>query len=129
MGARYQQMEVGVLDLATGKKIMPDMSDQEWLAYLAALNAGDVPLPAAIAEIVKPTPAEEAARINTAAQQKVLAAYPLWVQANCANGIYPVSYADKMRSDIAAVIIEANRCTDLVLAGQPATPNWPGIGV
>ena len=74
------------------------------------------------------TPAQQIVEINREAQAVILAAYPLWYQTNCANGIYPVVVADVMKAGIAAVITEANRCSDLALAGQPYTTNWPTIG-
>lgn len=54
--------------------------------------------------------------INAEAQTRILAKYPLWVQTNCANGIYSTAVSDQMKADIAAVITAANTATDAVTA-------------
>lgn len=59
--------------------------------------------------------------INSEAQTRILAKYPLWVQANCANGIYSAAVSDQMRADIAAVITAANTATDAVIAAIDET--------
>lgn len=45
MSARYQQLEVGVRDLTTGKYIKPDRSSPDWREYQEWLTAGGVVLP------------------------------------------------------------------------------------
>lgn len=67
--------------------------------------------------------------VRKSAQEVIYNVYPTWFQLNCANGIYPTSVVDKMKTDIAAVITESNRCEDLIVQGQPFTINWPTIGV
>jgi hypothetical protein len=93
----------------------------EW--YAAGGKPGSWPKP-----LDPPTPAQQIEAINREAQQIILAAYPLWYQTNCANGVYPVAVADAMKAGIASVIAESNRCSDLVLAGQPYIAVWPTIG-
>lgn len=96
-------------------------SEAAW--YAAGGKLGSWPKP-----LDPPTPAQIITEINREAQQIILAAYPLWYQANCANGVYPAAIVDAMRAGIASVIAESNRCSDLALAGQPYTAVWPTIG-
>lgn len=70
---------------------------------------------------------QDIAATRSSAQQIILAKYPLWVQVNYSNGIYPATDADVMRAAIASVIAESNRLEDAITAGTPATPNWPVI--
>lgn len=66
-------------------------------------------------------------RLRAEAARIILDKYPLWVQANYANGIYPSIDADAMKTAIASVITECNRLEDAITAGTPETPNWPTI--
>lgn len=59
---------------------------------------------------------DKISEINAQAQSIILARYPLWVQSNCANGIYPAAFATQMKADIAAVITASNTATDAVTA-------------
>lgn len=74
------------------------------------------------------------AGINAEAKNRILAAYPLEKQSSANLGIYPQAYADKMISDIAAVIAASNVACDAVdaaidVAGVDAVVvNWPVIG-
>jgi len=52
--------------------------------------------------------------IKADAQTIILASYPLWLQANVANGIYGSDVGDPMKAHIANIITESNRCEDLV---------------
>lgn len=52
--------------------------------------------------------------IRTEAQDIILKVYPLWYQSNVSNGIYPISVADKMNSDIASIIEVSNTAEDKV---------------
>ncbi len=45
MSALYQQIEVGVRNLSTGKNIVPDQSSPDWLEYQEYVTAGGVTLP------------------------------------------------------------------------------------
>lgn len=65
--------------------------------------------------------------VRAHAQSLILEKYPLWVQINYANGVYPESGVAAMAADIAAVITESNRLEDAIEAGTPATANWPVI--
>ena len=65
--------------------------------------------------------------LRAEAQRIILDRYPLWVQANYANGIYPTADADVMRAAIASVVTESNRVEDILLAGGAAFPVWPVI--
>ena len=72
----------------------------------------------------RPTPVS---RIRAEASRIILNKYPLWVQTNHANGIYPTADADVMLADIASVITESNRLEDAIESGTPAIANWPTI--
>jgi len=71
------------------------------------------------------------AKIRTEAETVILAKYPVWYQANVANGIYSESIGNTMKAGITSVIMESNRCEDLVDAAttveqiNAVTPNWP----
>jgi len=68
-----------------------------------------------------------AAPIKAHAAEIILAKYPLWVQINYANGVYPTADADVMKAAIASVIAESNRCEDIIAVGGTPTPNWPTL--
>lgn len=130
MIAEYQLLlDGGVLEIARGRRITRASDADAWAAYQAYRTAGGEVLPAD----PPPTPpplstAEQLARLRGETGAIITAAYPLWFQANCANGIYPLPVAEKMAAEIAAVIAESNRCEDLIITGQPATPVWPTCG-
>lgn len=73
------------------------------------------------------------AAIRRSAMAVIKAKYPQWYQSNVANGIYSVEIGDAMRAGIAAVIVESNRCEDLVDAAtseaavNAVTPQWPKL--
>lgn len=75
-----------------------------------------------------PSQSDQLSSIRETAKQLIFSVYPDWFQLNCANGIYPQIVIDKMKTDIAGIITESNRCEDLIIAGQLAVPNWPVIG-
>jgi len=54
------------------------------------------------------------AAIRAEAQTVILSDYPLWMQANVANGIYGSDVGDPMKAHIANVITESNTCEDAV---------------
>lgn len=73
----------------------------------AAMGITEEPDPVVIVPLAT-LQAQRIASINSEAQTRIIAKYPLWVQSNCANGIYPAAFATQMRADIAAVIEATN---------------------
>ena len=75
----------------------------------------------------------EDVRVGAANQIEVVAGYPQWFQNNVANGIYPSDVGDTMKAYIASVIVESNRCEDLIEAAETLDaaleiqPNWPEV--
>ena len=75
----------------------------------------------------------EDVRVGAANQIEVVAGYPQWFQNNVANGIYPSEVGDTMKAYIASVIVESNRCEDLIEAAETLDaaleiqPNWPEV--
>ena len=75
----------------------------------------------------------EDVRVGAANQIEVVAGYPQWFQNNVANGIYPSDIGDTMKTYIASVIVESNRCEDLIEAAETLDaaleiqPNWPEV--
>ena len=71
------------------------------------------------------------AKIRTEAETVILTKYPVWYQANVANGIYSAAIGDVMKAEITSVITESNRCEDLVDVAtteakvNAVTPVWP----
>lgn len=71
--------------------------------------------------------------INADAQNIIFTKYPLWVQSNCANGVYPVLFVSQMKTDISAVIAASNIATDAITAAidessvDAVNPIWPVI--
>jgi len=71
--------------------------------------------------------------IRREAQTGILADYPLWMQANVANGIYGAGIGDPMKAHIANVITESNTCEDAVDAAitlaaiRAIKPTWPEV--
>lgn len=69
--------------------------------------------------------------IRDGAQAHILNKYPAWYQNDVALGIYSETIGEVMRTGIASVIAESNRCEDLVDAAvtipevQAVTPVWP----
>lgn len=104
----------------------------EHQSYLDWLAEGNTPLPADIPTLAEARAAKKL-EINDQAQKQILTKYPLWVQSNCANGIYPSAFATQMKADIAAVIMAANTATDAVMAAvdnisvNAVNPVWPAI--
>lgn len=72
-------------------------------------------------------------QIRSTASILINAKYPFWVQINCANGIYPVSLAGQMITDIAAVISASNVAENSVTIATTTAevnavkPAWPVI--
>ena len=70
-------------------------------------------------------------RIRRAASAVITAKYPSWYQSNVALGIYDAAVGDSMVASIAAVIVESNRCEDLIDVAtteeeiNAVTPAWP----
>lgn len=73
----------------------------------AAMGITEEPDPVVVRPLAE-VKVEAINRINAEAQMKILAKYPLWVQTNCANGIYAVIVITQMKADITAVITAAN---------------------
>jgi len=75
--------------------------------------------------------ADKLAEIRADAKAVIEAKYPVWYQANVANGIYSTVIGDTMKAGITSVITESNRCEDLVDAAtteaeiNAVTPVWP----
>lgn len=73
------------------------------------------------------------AAIRRSAMAVIEAKYPQWYQSNVANGIYSAEIGDAMRAGIAAVIVESNRCEDMIDAAtseaavNAVTPQWPKL--
>lgn len=104
--------------LVEGAWVNPSPPTEAEIAAIAAAQAA-----AALAV----TKANALANIRSKANEIILAKYPLWVQINYANGIYPVASADEMRTKIASVIAESNRCETIITAGGTPVPVWPVI--
>ena len=102
----------------------PDDSDTRIDGVLGIFGQADWEQMQADEMAKRPTPTSF---IRDHAASIILAKYPLWVQANYANGIYPAADADIMKAAIASVITESNRLEDAIAAGTPATPNWPTL--
>jgi hypothetical protein len=60
--------------------------------------------------------------INAICQAIILDKFSLIYQANVANGLYPEA---GMKTWIADMVAESNRCTDLLELNQTAVPAWP----
>lgn len=98
----------------------------------AAMGITEEPDPVVIVPLAT-LQAQRIASINSEAQTRIIAKYPLWGQSNCANGIYPAAYATQMRADIEAVISASNTATDAITAAtdeagvNSVTVVWPVI--
>lgn len=68
------------------------------------------------------TVADKKTLINTICQAIILSRFSIIYQSNVANGLYPDA---GMRTWIAAMIDESNRCHDLLDVTGTATPVWP----
>lgn len=103
--------------------------DAENRAVMGITEDPDVVIVRTLAEVKT----EKIRAINAEAQMRILTKYPLWVQANCANGIYSVLVSTQMKADIATVIVAANIATDAVTAAidesgvMAITAVWPVI--
>lgn len=102
----------------------PDESDTRIDGVLGIFGQADWEQMQADEMAQRPTPVS---RIRAEASRIILNKYPLWVQTNHANGIYPTADADVMLADIASVITESNRLEDAIESGTPAIANWPTI--
>lgn len=92
-----------------------------------AVLLGRMELPAHPDAVLAAITAADLRKVRQQAQDIILAKYPLWAQSNYALGIYPTEDTDAMKTAIASVITESNRCEDIAEAGGAATPNWPTI--
>lgn len=74
---------------------------------------------------------EKLSKIRTDAKMIIEAKYPIWYQTNVANAVYSEAVGIIMKTAIASIITESNRCEDLVDASttevevDAVTPNWP----
>jgi hypothetical protein len=91
-------------------------------ATIAAVEAAIVPYIPPIVPVV-----QQIAAINAEAQNIIYAKWPIWAQQNCNDGTYPPADKETMLADKAAVLTEAKRLTDAIIAGTPAIPAWPAI--
>lgn len=72
-------------------------------------------------------------RIEARHRIEVVAGYPQWFQNNVANGLYPSAVGDAMKTYIADVITESNRCEDLISSAATldealsVIPAWPEV--
>ena len=96
--------------------------NSDYAEYLAWLADGNTPL-----AVDPPTNEQLIAEINTTAQNIIYAKWPIWAQQNCNDGTYPPADKETMLADKAAVLTEAKRLTDAIIAGTPAIPTWPAI--
>lgn len=102
---------------------------QPYLDYIAAGGITDPEDAKPLAQLQ----AEKKAEINAQAGSINFAKYPIWVQTNCANGIYPTAFTDQMKADITSVIAASNIATDEVMAAvdeagvSAVIPIWPVI--
>lgn len=100
----------------------PDASNTQIDGVLGIFSQGDWETMHSDEVAKRPTPTSF---IRAHAAAIILAKYPLWVQINYANGVYPSADADVMKAAIASVIAESNRCEYIIAAGGTPTPNWP----
>ena len=74
-------------------------------------------------------------QIRAEAQSQIedVAGYTQWFQSNVANGLYPSTVGDAMKTYIAQVIAESNRCEDLITSAATINealaviPSWPEV--
>ena len=71
-----------------------------------------------------------ALRTKATNQIENINSYPQWFQNNVANGLYPSEIGNTMKDYIALVIVECNRCEDVIITGTlleslAVTPVWP----
>ena len=115
--------------------------DLQYLTFVNTINAGNVTATYTVndytaGEMVTRIADAKVARkvaIRREAQTIILADYPLWMQANVANGIYGAGIGDPMKAHIANVITESNSCEDAVDAAitlaaiRAIEPTWPEV--
>jgi len=73
-----------------------------------------------------------ALRAEAKNQIEVVSGYPQWFQNNVANCLYSSEIGDAMKDYIALVIIESNRCEDIITTGAllealAVVPTWPEV--
>ena len=116
-------------------------ADLRYLTFVNTINADNVTATYTVndytaGEMVTRIADAKVARkvaIRREAQTVILADYPLWMQANVANGIYGSGIGDPMKAHIANVITESNTCEDAVDAAitlaaiRAIKPTWPEV--
>jgi hypothetical protein len=108
--------------ISDGAGIPMAEGNSDYVRYLEWVAEGNTPLP------VDPPPQSQLlTEINTTAQNIIYAKWPIWAQQNCNDGTYPPADKETMLADKAAVLTEAKRLTDAIIAGTPAIPTWPAI--